>query len=123
MFDLLDWRGEAPGRRGAAKHHMATAGTEPPERVAPIVLIAAGHIEAFLDRREKDAGFLESVSQGAEPGFRQVAQRSVVFGDQPLGAGNVAVLPLEQDFPAAECFEESPLVGIIRAIRALRRLL
>lgn len=94
-----------------------------PERVAPIVLVLAGHgFEAFPDRREEDARFLENVGQLVETGRGEVLKGFVIFGNQPLIGFNVAILPLEQNRPAAEIRDEGALV-VIRAIRGFRRRL
>lgn len=93
--------------------------------MCPIVFrCRAREIEAFLDRGEEDAILLQQIGQLIEAGFRQVAKRFVILGNQPLVGLDVSILPLEQYGPTAEGLDEMAAVRVlIRGSRGLRRRL
>lgn len=93
--------------------------------MTPIVSVGFQRFEAFADRGEERAAGLEHFGQGVEAGFGQMAERSIIFGDQDFLVIDIAaVASAKQDAPAVEIIEEhQPMLTRRRGSLALRRLL
>lgn len=102
MAVLIGERGNA---RACQKHCRRGV-----ERAGVAVFRRPDQLDAFADCREECAAFFKAFGQSLKASRGQLAKRFVILGHQPLGCGFIAILALEQDFPAPEHLQEGALM-------------